>query len=455
MKVKTTWHCASCGQKHVKWQGQCTTCREWNTLTEELEPQEKTSRHTPLLKAKKTPVRLSEIQEESQIRISTELTELDRILGGGIVPGSLCLIGGEPGIGKSTLSLQLAAGICKKGRKVLYVSGEESLEQISLRAKRLNIQSDNLLFFNDTEVSSITSQIEQLKPDLVIVDSIQIVYREELSSSPGSVTQIRESTASFLQVAKQLNAAIFIVGHVTKSGDIAGPKILEHLVDTVLYFDGDKQLHFRLLRVIKNRFGPTDEVAVFQMDSDGLKQIRNPSQLFLEERSQGASGSVIIPSLEGSSSILIEVQALVTKTFYPNPSRKSTGLDPNRLALLLAVLEKRSKLPLHQCDVFVSVTGGFRIQEPAADLGILLSIASSFCNKPFCSKTFVAGEVGLAGEIRAIRRLESRIKEGIQMGFSRCIVPKRNLKGLHKSFHDKIQITGVEWTEEVIDEIMR
>jgi DNA repair protein RadA/Sms len=455
MKVKSVWCCTSCGNKQARWSGQCSACSSWNTMQEELETVGKAENRRQIAPKQTKPVRLSEITARDTPRLKTEMKEFDRLVGGGIVPGSLTLIGGDPGIGKSTISLQLAHALAKQGVLVLYISGEESLEQTALRAKRLNVQSENLLFFSEIEVSEIVKHVELLRPQILIVDSIQIVYKQELPSAPGSVTQVREATCTFMQLAKSYDIATFLIGHVTKSGEIAGPKVLEHLVDAVLYFEGDKQQNLRLLRVVKNRFGPTDEIAIFQMLTSGLHEISNPSQIFLEERSRSSIGSVVIPTMEGTRPILIEVQSLVTDTYFPSPSRRTTGLDSNRLALLLAVLEKKAKLHLHKCDVFVSVTGGFRVQEPASDLGVLMAISSSFCNRQFDPATLVIGEVGLGGEIRAVTRVESRIKEGIQMGFSRCIIPKSNLKSpAMKELSSKIQIKAVEWVDEAIHELL-
>jgi len=424
-------------------------------MQEELEATGKQETRRQIAPKQTKPVKLTEITAKNTPRLMTQMKEFDRLVGGGIVPGALTLIGGDPGIGKSTISLQLAHALAKQGALVLYISGEESLEQIALRAKRLNVESENLLFLNEIEVSEIVKHVELLKPQILIIDSIQIVYKSELPSAPGSVTQVREATCTFMQLAKSNDLATFLIGHVTKSGEIAGPKVLEHLVDSVLYFEGDKQDNLRLLRVIKNRFGPTDEIAIFQMLSSGLHEIANPSQIFLEERSRSSIGSVVIPTMEGTRPILIEVQSLVTDSFFAQPSRRATGLDSNRLALLLAVLEKKAKLHLHKCDIFVSVTGGIRIQEPAADLGVLMAISSSFCNRNFDPSTLVIGEVGLGGEIRAVSRIESRIKEGIQMGFSRAIIPKSNMKNASlKEFANKIQITSHEWVDQAIQELL-
>jgi len=455
MKLKTVWYCSSCGHKQVRWSGQCPACTNWNTLQEEVDQESKPTRETAIPRAPAKPMRLTEITSREMPRHQTNLKEFDRLIGGGIVPGSLTLIGGEPGIGKSTIALQIANELTANGKIVLYISGEESLEQTSMRAKRLGITSDHLLLLNELEVSEIIRHVTIIKPDVLIIDSIQIVYKHELTSAPGSVSQVREAASTFMQLAKTTDIATILIGHVTKSGEIAGPKVLEHLVDTVLYFEGDKQQNLRLLRVVKNRFGPTDEIAVFQMISQGLQEVQNPSQIFLEERSRGSIGSVVIPTLEGTRPILIEVQSLVTDTFFPTPSRRAAGLDPNRLALLIAVLEKKAKLQLYKCDVFVSVTGGIRIQEPAADLGVLMAITSSFCNRHFNPTTVVIGEVGLGGEVRGVSRVESRIKEGIQMGFTRCIIPKRSLKSPSvQELAEKIEIRGVEWVDEAIQELL-
>jgi DNA repair protein RadA/Sms len=400
-----------------------------------------------------TPVRLKEIDAQPLARYTSCFSEFDKAIGGGIVPGSLTLIGGDPGIGKSTLCLHLANSIGTADQTVLYTSGEESLEQIAMRARRLGLKSDHVLFSNETEVSAIINHLAQYRPRLAVIDSIQILYKNEIPSAPGSVTQVRECTAALMQCAKSSNVAILIIGHVTKSGEIAGPRVLEHLVDTVLYFEGEAQQNLRLIRSIKNRFGPTDEIAVFQMEGGGLQEVKNPSQLFIEDRTKGTTGTVIIPMMEGTRPILIEAQALVTDTFFPTPSRRCTGLDPNRLALLLAVCEKRARFRLHQSDVFVSVTGGLKVTETAADLGVLLAIVSSFSNKPFFHDTAVIGEVGLSGEIRGVPRIESRVKEAIQMGFARCIVPTKNAKAL-ASHRSSIAIQPVSWVEEAIDLMM-
>ena len=366
VKQKNVWYCNECGHKQVKWAGQCPACSQWNTLQEEVEITG-ARRFEAQPQAISRPVRLKEVAQHETPRVATHLGEFDRLIGGGIVPGTLALVGGDPGIGKSTLMLQLSHALAKQGLLVLYVCGEESVEQTSLRAKRLGIDSDNLLLLCETNFGLIKAQIDQLNPDILIVDSIQIVYKSEITSAPGSVSQVRETTTEFMHLAKGRGISTFLIGHVTKSGEIAGPRVLEHLVDTVLYFEGDKQHHYRMIRVVKNRFGPTDEIAVYQMQASGLTEVPNPSQIFLEERMRETVGSVIIPTLEGTRPILIEAQALVTDTVFPTPSRRCAGMDQNRLALLLAVLEKRMGYQLFRCDVFVSIAGGLRVLEPGID----------------------------------------------------------------------------------------
>lgn len=450
VKQKSFWFCAECGHKQAKWAGQCPQCSQWNTLHEEIEVSGG-RRFEAQPQAASRPVRLKEISHSETPRVATRLQEFDRLIGGGIVPGTLALIGGDPGIGKSTLMLQLSAALAKQGLLVLYVCGEESVEQTSLRARRLGVETDNLLLLSETNFGVIKSHIDQLNPDILVVDSIQIVYKSEIASAPGSVSQVRETATEFMHVAKGRNITTFLIGHVTKSGEIAGPRVLEHLVDTVLYFEGDKQHHYRMIRVVKNRFGPTDEIAVFQMQSSGLTEVPNPSQIFLQERMKQSVGSIIIPTLEGTRPILIEAQALVTDTVFPTPSRRCAGMDVNRLALLLAVLEKRMGYQMFRCDVFVSIAGGLRVLEPGIDLGILLAVVSSLRNKVVDGDTVVVGEVGLGGELRSVPRSESRLKEAINMGFKRCLLPKRNVKGIGEDIRSKIAIVGVNLVEEAIE----
>jgi DNA repair protein RadA/Sms len=434
----------------MRWVGQCPGCEAWNTLHEEVEVSEKEKRFESQPVERSQPVRLKDVSALETKRIAIGIAECDRLLGGGIVPGSLILIGGEPGIGKSTLLLQLCQSIAVQGLTTFYVSGEESVEQTSLRAKRLQIENDHLFLVSETNFSQIRAHIEKINPAVLIVDSIQMIYKAELSSAPGSVSQVREAATEFLHLAKSRNMAVFLIGHVTKSGEIAGPRVLEHLVDTVLYFEGDKHYHYRLVRVVKNRFGPTDEIAVFQMQEKGLVEVPNPSQLFLEERRKGSIGSAIVPTLEGSRPILIEVQALVSQTVFSTPSRRAAGIDQNRLALLLAVLEKRVGYQLFQCDIFVSIAGGLKIIEPAIDLGILIAVASSFRSKPIDPDLVIIGEVGLGGELRSVPRLENRLKEAMHMGFRRAIVPARNVKGLSPEILEKLTVHGVDLAEEAI-----
>ena len=452
VKQKSVWVCSECGNKQFKWTGSCNICKNWNTLVEELEVAEKSGDR---ISRKSKPVLIQEVDTSNFTRMRTGYKELDRLMGGGIVEGSLNLLGGEPGIGKSTMLLQLSKRFADQGLIILYVCGEESAEQTSLRAKRLGIQSDRIYLFSETHFSQIQDQVEKIHPDIVIIDSIQIVYKGELSSAPGSVAQVREITMECMHLAKGSGITILMIGHVTKSGDLAGPRVLEHIVDTVFDFEGDRQNGYRLMRSVKNRFGPTDDVALFQMSESGLKEIINPSAVFLEERLTGAPGSVIIPTVEGTRSLLIEVQALVAPSSFPTSSRRSTGLDQKRLTLLLAVLEKRMGYKIHALDVFVSIAGGIKITEPAIDLGIILAIASSYNNQAIPSDTVIIGEVGLGGEVRSVPRLESRLKEAINMGFKRCILSVNNLKGVNKKLTEKITLHGIERVEEIIPILLK
>ncbi|NGX45348.1 MAG: DNA repair protein RadA [Chlamydiae bacterium] len=450
-KTKRFWGCRECGHTQAKWAGSCTACGKWNTFSEEVELDAKTQRFESRPDRVSKPVQIGEVKQVKFPRFSTRMPEFDRLLGGGLVAGSLSLIGGDPGIGKSTLMLQVSERFAAQGLTVLYISGEESIEQTSMRAQRLGIKCKGLYILAETLFSNIKCQIDELKPDILIVDSIQIIYKGELSSSPGSVSQVRELATEFMHLAKGMGISTFLIGHVTKSGEIAGPKVLEHIVDTVLDFEGDRQHGYRMLRAVKNRFGPTDDIAIFQMGGDGLTEVSNPSRLFLEERTLETPGSVIIPTIEGSRALLVEVQALVAPSAFSTPSRKSTGLDPNRLILLLAVLEKRVGFQLHNCDVFLSVAGGLKIVEPAVDLAIACAISSSFSNRSIDAKTAVVGEVGLGGEVRAVPRIEIRIKEAIHMGFEELLLPKRNLKGISKQLAQKIRLRGIEFVDEALN----
>lgn len=453
-KEKVQFSCTECGHIQAKWTGHCSTCKQWNTFQQEAALSDKQERFVSAARAPAQPMRVKEVNINAFARITTQMPELDRLLGGGIVAGSLTLVGGDPGIGKSTLMLQLAQQLALQGLVVLYVCGEESVEQTTLRAQRLSVGHDGLYLLSETLFSHIKTQVDRLKPHVMIVDSIQIVYKSELPSSPGSVAQVRELAMEFMHLAKGNGIAIFLIGHVTKSGEIAGPRVLEHIVDTVLDFEGDRQHGYRLMRSVKNRFGPTDDIILFQMGAQGLSEVNNPSILFLEERTKEIAGSVIIPTIEGTRALLIEVQALVASSAFSTSTRKSTGLDSNRLSLLLAVLEKRMGYRMHQCDVFVSVAGGLKITEPAVDLGVVIAIASSLCNKAIDPETVIIGEVGLGGEVRGVPRIENRLREAIHMGFKRCVLPRRNLKGLSPELTQKIALFGVDVVEEAINELI-
>lgn len=454
-KTKVVWSCSECGHKQLKWSGSCTMCQKWNTFAEELSQENAGARFEVEGRNSSRPCKISEVDISSFRRFSTRSKEFDRLLGGGIVHGSLTLLGGDPGIGKSTLLLQISDHLAKEGLTVLYVCGEESVEQTVLRARRLSIQSDKLLLLNETLFSAIKAQVEKIRPDILIVDSIQIVYKAELPSAPGSVAQVRELATEFMHLSKGMGIATFLIGHVTKSGEIAGPRVLEHIVDTVLDFEGDRHHGYRILRAVKNRFGPTDDIALFQMNATGLAEVENPSTVFLQERIKDSAGSVIVPTIEGSRAFLVEVQALVAPSAFATASRRSTGIDANRLILLLAVLEKKLGYQLHHSDVFISVAGGLKIAEPAVDLAIALATLSSFGSRPLDPDMVAFGEVGLGGEVRSVSKVESRIKEAIHMGFTRCIMPKRNLSGLPKDLIGKIELIGVDRIEEAIDAFVR
>ncbi len=451
-KEKTIWECAECGHTQNKWAGSCGRCNQWNSLVQEQQFREK-KRFETKSETKSKPVRISEVSTASFERLQSGIGEFDRLMGSGVVKGSLSLIAGNPGIGKSTLMIQVAYQFAKAGNIVLYICGEESVEQTSLRARRLGIDHDNLYLLSETSFRAIQKEIKSIKPTLLIVDSVQIMYKDDLPSAPGSVVQVREITMEFLHLSKGEGITTFLIGHVTKSGEIAGPRVLEHIVDTVLEFEGDRHHGFRLLRGVKNRFGSTDDIAIFQMKENGLEEVENPSQVFLEDRSKETAGSSIGCALEGGRSFLIEVQALVTSSSFSSPSRRSAGLDQNRLALLLAVLEKRIGYRLYNSDVFVSLAGGMRISEPALDLAILAALASSFVNQRIDAHTLILGEVGLGGEVRAVPRIETRLKEGIHLGFKRAIMPKRNLKNLAPKFREQIELIGVEVVDDAIKKL--
>lgn len=420
---KTVFFCQNCGHESTKWLGQCPGCREWNTFVEEMVT-EKKSKGAGLSAGGSKPVQISAIPMDMEDRVSTHIEELDRVLGGGIVSGSLILVGGDPGIGKSTLLLQVCRQLAEDGRDVLYISGEESLRQIKLRAQRIGTFNDKLQLLCETNLAMIKHVIEQHKPQIVIVDSIQTMYSEEVSSAPGSVSQVRESTAVFLQIAKGLGVSVFLVGHVTKDGNVAGPRVLEHMVDTVLYFEGDRHASYRILRGVKNRFGPTNEIGVFEMRTEGLVEVKNPSEFMLNGKPKGASGSVVACSMEGTRPILIEIQALVCHSNFGIPRRTAAGTDFNRVNLLMAVLEKRAGMNLSASDAYVNIAGGIKMNEPAIDLGILLAVASSYKDIIISEHVIAFGEVGLSGEVRAVSMAEQRVAEARKLGFETVILPE-------------------------------
>ena len=449
----TAFFCKECGYESAKWMGQCPACREWNTFVEEP-----TAAKTPAgtqgignhSAAGRKPVRLTEISTGKEERIPTGIGELDRVLGGGIVPGSLTLVGGDPGIGKSTLLLQVCRMLATAGHQVLYISGEESLRQIKLRAVRIGEFNENLSLLCETNLDIIRAVMEKEKPEMAVIDSIQTMYNEEVSSAPGSVSQVRESTNVLMQIAKGMGISIFIVGHVTKDGNVAGPRVLEHMVDTVLYFEGDRHASYRILRGVKNRFGSTNEIGVFEMQTEGLVEVKNPSEYMLNGRPEGASGSVVACSMEGTRPILIEIQALVCQSNFGIPRRTAVGTDFNRVNLLLAVLEKKAGMQLGGCDAYVNLAGGMKLGEPAIDLGIICAVVSSYRNLPVHEGTLIFGEVGLTGEVRGVSHVEQRLAEAIKMGFTRCIMPKTNAEVLGDNICQKIQVIGVSNVREVI-----
>lgn len=450
-KLKSLYVCQSCGYEAPKWIGRCTNCGEWNTFVEELAAKS-TSKRLTTGESNVRAIPISEVDPVEGKRIKTRLEEFDRVLGGGIVPGSVVLLGGDPGIGKSTLMLQLVRSL--QDSIVLYVSGEESASQIRMRAERLQLkQYEKLLVLTETNVHVVSKLIEHSIPDILIIDSIQTMVSPELESSPGSVGQMREVTALFMKIAKKNSIPVFLIGHVTKEGIIAGPKVVEHMVDTVLQFEGDRNYAFRILRSIKNRFGSTNEIGVFQMCENGLREVKNPSEVFLSERTFGISGSAVVASLEGTRPILLEVQALVTPTSYGVPQRNCTGFDYRRLGLLLAVLEKRLGIMMGQYDVFVNIAGGIRIEEPAVDLGIALAIISSVRDNLIGSEYVIIGEIGLGGEVRAVSHIEKRVQEAAKLGFKQVFVPKNNLKSLRQ--YEAVKLIGVEHVEDAVNILFR
>lgn len=419
---KSIFFCQNCGHEENKWLGQCPMCKEWNTFVEENISVSKSS--TTKMRGEAEVVALKNIETDHEERICTQIQELDRVLGGGIVPGSLVLVGGDPGIGKSTLLLQVCQRLCENKKEVLYISGEESLKQIKLRANRMGEFKEDIYLLCETNLDVIRGVIEKRKPDVVVIDSIQTMYSEEVASAPGSVSQVREATNVFMQTAKGLGISIFIVGHVTKEGTVAGPRVLEHMVDTVLYFEGDRHASYRILRGVKNRFGSTNEIGVFEMRQNGLVEVENPSEFMLNGKPEHASGSVVACSIEGTRPILIEIQALVCNSNFGMPRRTATGTDYNRVNLLMAVLEKRLGLHLSNYDAYINIAGGVKMNEPAIDLGIVMAIISSYKNKPIDEKMIVFGEVGLSGEVRAVNMPEQRVAEARKLGFEICVLPE-------------------------------
>lgn len=440
---KSGYICQQCGYKTVKWMGRCPSCGAWNTFTENSNNDE--------LEVRVVPNSIKEIEAGVRPRLSTGIGELDRVLGGGIVRGALILLGGAPGIGKSTLILQVASLFSKKYSRVLYISGEESASQLRMRAERLKALDDELFVLAETEFDQICGLLAREKYNLVILDSIQTVYDPRLDSAPGSITQVKEITNQLLKIAKQREIPIFLIGHVTKEGDLAGPRVLEHLVDTVLQFEGDRNYAYRILRAIKNRFGSTNEVGVFEMKSTGMEEVLNPSQLFLEERPGGVSGSVVVPVLEGSRPLLVEVQSLVTPATFATPQRLTTGVDYKRVSILLAVLEKKAGFKLQTQDVNVNITGGLKVDEPALDLGMVSAIISSYQDRALPSDLAVVGEVGLAGEVRAVSQIQPRLNELKKLGFKRVIMPQSNLKGL--DFDPMLNLIGIKSIHDLLDYI--
>ncbi len=450
-KVKTRYVCQNCGYVSPRYLGRCPNCSEWNTLIEEVEQKSAAVKATPRVTLTGTthaPQKIDTIKISQTPRVDTKNGELNRVLGGGVVPGSMVLIGGDPGIGKSTLLLQVSGSLSDQGGKLLYVSGEESANQIKMRAQRLGVSGSEFYLYPETDMGSILQNIEDLKPDYVIIDSVQTMQMPEVTSAVGSVAQIREVTAALMQVAKTNGITIFIVGHVTKGGAIAGPKILEHMVDTVLYFEGDMHRTYRILRAVKNRFGSTNEIGVFEMRDGGLVEVPNPSEIFLEERLSGATGSAVVVSMEGTRPILAEIQALVTPTAFGNAKRTTTGLDHNRVSLIMAVLEKRAGLLLQNQDAYLKAAGGVKLDEPAIDLAIAMSLVSSYRDQQTAPDDCFIGELGLTGEIRRVTRIDQRIAEAAKLGFKRVFIPQNNLNGLE--LPTNIDVVGVKTISEAL-----
>ena len=446
--TKTLFFCTNCGYESGKWMGQCPACHEWNTFTE-AKVDKKAGKNISREISEQKPTFFSEIRAEDASRVSTHMDEMNRVLCGGIVPGSLVLVGGDPGIGKSTLLLQMCRNLCQDSIRMLYISGEESLQQIKLRADRMGTFNDHIALLCETNLEVIDGVIRREKPDLVIIDSIQTMYSDKVDSGPGSVSQVRESTGILMQIAKGLNVTIFVVGHVTKEGVVAGPRVLEHMVDTVLYLEGDRHSAYRILRSVKNRFGSTDEIGVFEMENNGLKEVPNPSEFMLDGRPLDSSGSVVTCSIEGTRPILVEIQALVTRSNFGMPRRTAAGCDYNRVNLLMAVLEKRLGLRLSEYDAYVNIAGGFRMNEPAIDLGIVLAIVSSVRDQAIDDSLICFGEVGLSGEVRSVPLAEQRVNEARKLGFKTCILPQSVQKNLKNT--EGIRLIGVRNVREAVE----
>ncbi|MEV3505758.1 DNA repair protein RadA [Paenibacillus larvae] len=448
-KQKTKFYCQDCGYESIKWLGKCPDCGAWNTFVEEIQKIMKTQgMDSSLFQTKEKPQPIINIESSPDPRVITENRELNRVLGGGFVPGSLILVGGDPGIGKSTLLLQTSYSLAKSGQKVLYISGEESVKQTRLRADRLNAMSRLLYVLCETNLESIEEAIREVEPDFMVIDSIQTVYHPSVTSAPGTVSQVRECTGHFMRIAKTKGIATVLVGHVTKEGAIAGPRMLEHMVDCVLYFEGERHHSYRVLRAVKNRFGSTNEIGIFEMQETGLTEVHNPSELFLSERPLGVAGSTVVASMEGTRPVLVEIQALVSMTNFPSPRRMATGIDYNRLSLIIAVLEKRVGLFLQNQDAYLNVAGGVRLDEPAVDLAAAISIASSFKEQATQPFDVVFGEVGLTGEVRGVSRVEQRVNEAQKLGFKRVIMPEKSLKGFTPP--RGIEVIGVNTVDEAL-----
>jgi len=452
-KQKTIYSCSLCGYQSPKWLGKCPDCDQWNSFYEEIKtsPSRYSSLNPETSNSSPTPI--NEIALNTDNRILTDIKELDRVLGEGLVQGAVVLIGGDPGIGKSTLALQAITKLALKKKNVLYISGEESLKQLRMRAERLGSLPENLFILAETSLEKIIQEIRNIKPEIIIIDSVQTVYTSELESAPGSVSQIRETCAKLINLSKETDTSAFLIGHVTKEGAIAGPRVLEHMVDTVLYFEGDRGHSYRILRAVKNRFGSTDEIGVFEMSQSGLSEVKNPSELFISERPDNSSGSVVVPSIEGTRPILVEIQALVTPTSLSLPRRTAIGLDSNRASILIAVIEKKLGITMYNQDVFLNVAGGVRLSEPGIDLGVITAIVSSKLDQPVPSDTVICGEVGLTGEVRSISQTSLRINEAERLGFTKCILPKNSLKNTQKGHN--IIIKGVETISEAMESIFK